>query len=76
MSSQKARFCESKAPSVITGSFSPDDRRDVNLAEIATLSVNELDKARTIGLAVWGLAATVILIALLGDGDNQEPCPT
>jgi len=62
--------------SVITGSFSPGDRREVGLDEIASLSVSELDRTRTIGLAVWGLTAVVILVTLLGDGDDQEPCPT
>ena len=60
----------------ITGSFSPDDRQEVAVDEVASLSVSRLDKARTIGLVLWGLAATVILVTLLGEGESQEPCPT
>jgi len=62
--------------STIEGSFSPGDRREVGLDEIASLSVSKLDRTRTIGLAVLGLTAAVILIALLGGGGGQAPCPT
>jgi len=60
----------------ITGSFSPDDRQRVAVDEVASLSISRLDKARTIGLTLWGLAATVVLVTLLGEGKSQEPCPT
>jgi len=64
------------ADSKLQGIFSPDDRQEAELAEITSLSVRELDTARTVGLALWGLAATIVLITLLGDGGGEEPCPT
>jgi len=62
--------------SKLRGTFSPDDRQEVELAEIESMSVRQIDKARTIGLAVWALTATVILIILQGDENSGTPCPT
>ncbi len=62
--------------SVITGSFSPGDRREAGLDEIASLSVKKFDRRRTIGLTLWGLAATAVLIMLLDGENSKEPCPT
>jgi hypothetical protein len=62
--------------STITGAFSPGDRRKVDLDEVASLSVRRPDRPRTVVLVVFGLAAAVVLIKLLGVENNKEPCPT
>jgi len=62
--------------SIMTGTFSPGDRREVDLDEVASLSVRRPDRPRTVILTVFGLTAAVVLITLLGAGNNKEPCPT
>jgi hypothetical protein len=63
--------------SKLIGHFQPDDRRDVDLAQIESLSIQELDRTKTIGLGVWGLVAVAVLVSLLsGDEATDEPCPT
>ena len=64
------------ANSKLRGSFSPNDRQEVELAEIESMSVRKLDKTRTAVLAVWALTAAVVLITLPGDEKSEQPCPT
>jgi hypothetical protein len=60
----------------LTGHFHPDDRSQVELSEIESLSIKELDKTKTFLLVAWGLVATGFFIGVLIDESKSEPCST
>jgi hypothetical protein len=51
--------------------------KEIDSSEIKSLAIKELDQAKTIALTVFGIAGTVVFIALLsGAGDDSETCST
>jgi hypothetical protein len=64
--------------SKLRGYFHPDDRRQIDISEIESLSIKELDKTRTFGLVAWSLVAAGVLISILVDEDESKskPCPS
>jgi hypothetical protein len=62
--------------SKLMGRFDPDDRTEVAVDEIESLSIRKLDKTKTYGLVAWALVAAGILIGIMIDEDKAEDCYT
>jgi hypothetical protein len=60
----------------LIGHFQPDDCRNVDLAQIESLSIRELDRTKSIGVVAWGLVAAAVLVSILSGDEKTEPCPT
>jgi hypothetical protein len=72
---------ELKEPKVegskLLGYVESEGYKELDSSEIESLAIKELDKAKTIALTVFGIAGTVVFIALLSDGgDDSETCST
>jgi hypothetical protein len=74
------RTLEMKEPRVegsqLLGYVEPEGFRTIELARIESAEIKELDRKKTIGLAAWGLVATIVAITLMTGEDEPDNCYT
>ncbi len=63
--------------SKLVGYVQPDGYREIDASEIERLGVRELDPAKTAAVGVFGIAAVIVFVTLVSQGDgNDGSCST